>query len=562
MDIDSNSTHIVGAVASALGLASDTVDTLHSHRWALAATAALFVTYLTLTPRRPAGWKPPPNIPERIPFVSNGWAFMRNPQAFLDHVSSSMRAMGTGVATVYVGPVPITIVMGAERVRTAMFRERSGLSPDRFLMMVMGNVEGMTREDLKMYTTDGSGRGKKPREGWEGFPPHKRVWARQRAVAHDVLGRKVETDGLAERFQGFFGERIEMREVGVWEQVVLGDVLRGEMAEAASRAMVGTEVFEMVPDLVERFWRYDAVALRLMLGMPQWWDREAYRVRDGLLEVLEGYLQDVLGRVTLDDEGKFVKGNGEDDDPDWEPMLGSRFNRSVAGFGLSAGLSMRAVAGGMAMSMFGLNSNSIPVTQWAVFELVRDKELLAAVREEVAPALRGGVFDIEMLEGMPLLQAVYLETMRLHVAISITREAVEDVRIDGFDIPKGRMVQAPTSFGGEDEAVWGEDVGVWRPGRHLRDDGKGGREFVVSAKAGEFFPYGGGATVCAGRHFAKQEIMLGVAVMVSRFDIEFVEWTMLDGGVSEREARGDVRYVGAAAVPPDRDMRVRWRRQW
>jgi cytochrome P450 len=485
MDIDSNSTTIMGAVASALNLASDTADTLHSHRWTLVAAAALSLAYLTFKPRRPKGWNPPPNIPERIPFVSNGWAFVRDPRGFLDHVSTSMRKMGTGVATVYVGPLPVTIIKGAERVRTAMFRERGGLSPDRFLMTVMGNVEGMTSADLKKYVEDGSGKGRKPKEGWEGFPERKRLWARQWAVVHDVLGRRAETDGLSRRFQGYFREGLG-GEVGGWEEVLLGDVLKREMADAAGKAMVGTGVFEAVPDLVGKLWRFDAVALRLIMA-PWWLDPGAYRVRDGLLGVLEGYLTDVLEKVTLDEEGKFDGG----EDPDWEPMLGSRYNRALAAFGLSAGLSRTALAGGMATALFGVNSNSIPITVWALFELVRDRELFAAVREEVFPALgEDGVFDIDALESMPLLKAVYLETMRMHVVIGITREAVENIKVDGYDIPKGRMVQAPTSFGGEDAGVWGDDVGVWKPGRHLRDDGKGGREFVDLAKEGEFFPYG------------------------------------------------------------------------
>ena len=73
---------------------------------------------------------------------------------------------------------------------------------------------------------------------------------------------------------------------------------------------------------------------------------------------------------------------------------------------------------------------------------------------------------------------------------------------------------------------------------------------------------GGGTSICPGRHFAKQEIMLTLAMIVSRFDIEYLGWTMLDGSVSDRPARDNERYCGAAAVPPDRDMKVRLRKKW
>jgi hypothetical protein len=68
--------------------------------------------------------------------------------------------------------------------------------------------------------------------------------------------------------------------------------------------------------------------------------------------------------------------------------------------------------------------------------------------------------------------------------------------------------------------------------------------------------------MCPGRHFAKQEIMLTIAMIITQFDIEFVEWTNIDGSKSYRGPLDDEKYSGAAAVPPDRDMKIRWRRLW
>ena len=68
--------------------------------------------------------------------------------------------------------------------------------------------------------------------------------------------------------------------------------------------------------------------------------------------------------------------------------------------------------------------------------------------------------------------------------------------------------------------------------------------------------------MCPGRFFAKHEIMLTMGLLASRFDIEFVNWTMLDGSRSDRPAQNDARWAGAVGVPPDRDMTVRWKRLW
>ena len=67
--------------------------------------------------------------------------------------------------------------------------------------------------------------------------------------------------------------------------------------------------------------------------------------------------------------------------------------------------------------------------------------------------------------------------------------------------------------------------------------------------------------MCPGRHFAKQEIMLAIAVLVTKFDMEFVEWTMPDGGKSDRPPLDDRRFAGFIAMSPDRDVKVRWRKK-
>ncbi len=62
------------------------------------------------------------------------------------------------------------------------------------------------------------------------------------------------------------------------------------------------------------------------------------------------------------------------------------------------------------------------------------------------------------------------------------------------------------------------------------------------------FPYGGGTTICPGRFFAKQEILLTIGLLVSKFDIEFVEWTMHDGSPSDRAPKNDPGGVRISLV--------------
>ena len=81
---------------------------------------------------------------------------------------------------------------------------------------------------------------------------------------------------------------------------------------------------------------------------------------------------------------------------------------------------------------------------------------------------------------------------------------------------------------------------------------------VCDNEADRVFP-GGGNLICPGRHYAKQQIMLTTAVLVTRFDIEPVGWTQFDGSPSDRPARNESQFCGSGAAPPDRDLKVRIR---
>lgn len=238
---------------------------------------------------------------------------------------------------------------------------------------------------------------------------------------------------------------------------------------------------------------------------------------------------------------------------------------------------------------------------WMIIELAKDTSLFQAVRQELAtayatePETGTRSIDTRKLVTLPLLQSVFTETLRLHMNFNIIRNVKEPVTMDGVNIGKGSMFQAPMLVAHYDEAVWGvagHPASEFWAERHLRytedRDGFGHvnreRHFAMAGRPTSFFPFGmftvdfchrchccytrliylagGGPQICPGRHLAKQEILTTIGLLVSRFDFEFVEWRKLDGSVSDRPAKNDQRYCGTGAMPPDRDMRIRWKRVW
>lgn len=214
-------------------------------------------------------------------------------------------------------------------------------------------------------------------------------------------------------------------------------------------------------------------------------------------------------------------------------------------------------------------------------EALQTLALFQALQEEVRQVVNttDHTIDVPKLLALLLLQSVYTETLRLHITFNIPRTTTADVVMDPreFTIEKGALLFAPIEIAHRDEGSWGvagHPAAEFLGERHVRytaeDEGVEGErkktrqaEFVMGARdPNTFFPYRGGASVCPGRHFAKLEIFMIVAVLLDKFDVEFVEWTTVDGKKSDRAARDDPEYAGAAGMPPDRDMKVRLVRRW
>jgi len=125
---------------------------------------------------------------------------------------------------------------------------------------------------------------------------------------------------------------------------------------------------------------------------------------------------------------------------------------------------------------------------WALYELARDPEQLAAARSAAAAA------DREYLE------AVVKESMRLHPVIPmVVRHLREPARVAGIDLPRGTNV-APSILLGHARAESHGDPEVFRPRRFL--DGE--------VAAHTWIPFGGGVRRCIGAGFS---LMEGVAVL-------------------------------------------------
>ncbi|KAK1966434.1 cytochrome P450 [Colletotrichum sublineola] len=510
----------------------------------------------------------PPSLPGLVPF-SNTYQYITDNGRFLERAAEALKKRS--IVKFKLGTDTVYLVAGSYNVQK-LFRNSSNntLSSDKFIIMVNGQVQGMTKDDVAKLQNDKSGRLKTPAPGTEAVPEHQRYWAGLHHVFHEHLFRPEATARLAQSFITFFGEKLEQQPLERWETTLLFKYLKKDMAEAATISLAGRKLIEDHPEFVDTLWEFDTIAMQLLYGLPSWYNPEPKRIQQKALSMMKDFVTNAW--LTFD-------WDGPDADADWEPIFGSRYQREHSKYWKERGFSMQTRAGMHIGNISGINSNSIPQAAWAVMEVVKDPSLFKAVREEVQEALimdpgtNQPTFDMPKLVTLPLLQSVFAETLRMHVSINITREVLEPMEIDGYFLEKGSLVQAPTQIGHLNEEVWGVEghpASEFWAERHIRhtekvdEDGtmKKTKEFSMAGRPSDFFPFGGGVSMCPGRFFAKQEIMLAVAMIVTRFDVEFEDWVKFDGSSSDRPAINDKAYIGAGAVPPDRDMKVRWRRLW
>ncbi|KAI0485250.1 cytochrome P450 [Xylariaceae sp. FL0804] len=196
--------------------------------------------------------------------------------------------------------------------------------------------------------------------------------------------------------------------------------------------------------------------------------------------------------------------------------------------------------------------NTAPAVFWTVLLLHSYPGLLEDIRKEVdactESSLENGTtvktLDITTLkESCPLLLSSYQEVLRHRSMGTSVREAMEDTYLDQWLLKKGAMLQMPSRIIHQDSGLWGSDVADFSPYRFLPKE-KRNRPGDVCFRA-----FGGGKTLCPGRHFATNEVLAAVAVIIARLDVQPAsgEWKLPTSANTN---------VAAVVMEPDEDVEV------
>ncbi|CAG7852635.1 SubName: Full=Related to cytochrome P450 7B1 {ECO:0000313/EMBL:CCA73842.1} [Serendipita indica DSM 11827] len=317
---------------------------------------------------------------------------------------------------------------------------------------------------------------------------------------HLAPGKPLET--ITSDFVGYMMKDIETvkqklrKAPGGKLRVDLMHWIRQRVGIPSTNAMVGEGPLRYDPGILDALAKFDTDMLRLSSGLPKWINKDAH---DNVRRLSDAFAHGLEGEKGIYWVEKRMK------------MMEDR------------GISFRDQTTATMSIWQALQANAIPVIFWMVYELLRNPDTLQELMQEARPSLgaNGNLVDIEYLSTKtPKLNAFYWEVLRYASGNTSVRQVLETVSIGGRTLYKGAMVMLPSRPHHMNPEIFGDDCDKFVPDRFLRDGKEPGKlnPGIRSVRA-----FGGGNTLCPGRHFATNEVFSAVVTIFNTFDISLVD---------------------------------------
>lgn len=328
-------------------------------------------------------------------------------------------------------------------------------------------------------------------------------------VALDVLGgfvllRDFEDHALHRALlRPFFAPDALRRDLVCMNRVIRDEVARLDGAADAYRLAkqlalnIGLAVFAGVTPMqgVERIYLDTVRVLDGVMARPSRWPGSRYRralqARDRLRAALlaelpwrrDGDASDLFSRLS-----RFADTSGR-------PLRDQDIVDHVFGMVFAA---HETTASAMALMMYSL---------------ARHREWQAEARAEIVAARAGEAPALDELSQMPIIEAVFRETLRLYAPIQlIPRRNVRAFDWSGHRIPANSHVLLPPQVCHRDAQAF-ENPDSFQPGRFLEGSARDVDPFT-------WIPFGRGRHMCMGTHFALVEAKAFFVALLRSFDLE------------------------------------------
>ncbi|XP_057736725.1 cytochrome P450 CYP82J17-like [Arachis stenosperma] len=170
----------------------------------------------------------------------------------------------------------------------------------------------------------------------------------------------------------------------------------------------------------------------------------------------------------------------------------------------------------MNIMLAGSDTTSSTMT-WILSLLLNNKHALKRAKDEIDLHVgKDKMVKASDIKNLVYLQAILKETLRLYPAgpLLVPHEAREDCYIHGYYVPKGTRVFANVWKLHRDPSIWAEPE-KFSPERFINGNGE-----VNEDQNFEYLPFGSGRRACPGSTFAIQVILITLARLLQKFDLE------------------------------------------
>ncbi|TLV03289.1 cytochrome P450 [Dyadobacter luticola] len=165
-----------------------------------------------------------------------------------------------------------------------------------------------------------------------------------------------------------------------------------------------------------------------------------------------------------------------------------------------------------AITMFAAgHETSATGLSWLLWELAKQPEIVAKMRQE--SQIFHNVPTFAQLMQMPYTRQVVEEGLRMYPpAWTMTREAITDIDIEGYQLKKGTSVFLSVFELHRNPNLW-ENPLRFNPDNFSPEAVKDRPKF-------NYLPFGAGPRICIGLQFAMMEMQLILSALIKRFDFK------------------------------------------
>ncbi|KAJ3709055.1 hypothetical protein LUZ61_012760 [Rhynchospora tenuis] len=160
--------------------------------------------------------------------------------------------------------------------------------------------------------------------------------------------------------------------------------------------------------------------------------------------------------------------------------------------------------------MLGGTDTMSTTIEWAMAELLNDPEVLEKATAEIDEHVGNTRLIQESdMDNLPHLKYIISEILRLHPAapLLVPHESREEIKLAGYDIPKGTMLLVNVYTIQRDQELW-EDPNKFNPKRFK--DGTSNGKYII--------PFGMGRRRCAGEKLAMRTMEVLLGTLIQCFD--------------------------------------------